>query len=70
MDFLFLTPREKQLLRRIARKLSDAEIAREIGGTTKQISDQRLRLLDKLRISSDAEVAEAAKQFAPWTKVP
>jgi DNA-binding CsgD family transcriptional regulator len=61
-----LTPRQKKLLRRMARGQSDHEIAIQIGGTEAQVATQRLRLLAKLRIYSDAEIAEAAERMARW----
>ncbi|WP_128936376.1 LuxR C-terminal-related transcriptional regulator [Bradyrhizobium zhanjiangense] len=47
-----LSPREKQLLRRLAAGKTDRQIAAKLGGTIDQISDQRKRLLKKLRITS------------------
>ncbi|WP_029081091.1 helix-turn-helix transcriptional regulator [Bradyrhizobium sp. th.b2] len=61
-----LTPREKQVLRRMALGRSDAEIARQIGGTEAQVATQRLRLLRKLKICSHAEIMEAAINLGPW----
>ena len=62
-----LTSREKQLLRRLAAAKSDGEIAAQIGGTIKQVSAQRARLLEKLKISTSAEIADAANQLANWS---
>ena len=61
-----LTRREKRLLRRLAQGLSDAAIARAIGGTVDQVQDQRTRLLSKLQITSPGEIIEAAQRLAPW----
>ena len=64
---MLLSPREKRLLRRIAAGKADKQIASTLGGTANQIAEQRARLLAKLRISSEAEIVEAAKQLAAWT---
>lgn len=61
-----LSPREKQLLRRLALGKSDAEIAMQIGGPAERIAAQRQRLLDKLQISTQDEIAEAARRLARW----
>lgn len=61
-----LTAREEQVLRRAALGRSDAEIARQIGGTEAQVATQRLRLLRKLKICSHAEITEAAINLGPW----
>ena len=61
-----LTPREEQVLRRAALGRSDADIARQIGGTEAQVATQRLRLLRKLKICSHAEIIEAAINLGPW----
>jgi DNA-binding NarL/FixJ family response regulator len=59
-----LTRREKQLLRRLARGMTDAGIANDIGGTTtKQIEAQRTRLLNRLGISTIDEIREAARSL-------
>ena len=62
---MFLSPREKQLLRRFAAGKTDEQIASKIGGTAKQVAEPRARLLAKLEIKSEAEIAQAAKRFAP-----
>jgi DNA-binding CsgD family transcriptional regulator len=59
-----LSPREKRFLRRIAAGKTDREIARRLGGTAKQVSEQRARLLDKIRVGTAAEIADAAKRLA------
>jgi DNA-binding CsgD family transcriptional regulator len=63
---IWLTPREKQLLRRFAAGKTDAEIATHFGTRAKQFAEQRKRLLEKLGIKSEVEIAEIAKQLAPW----
>jgi DNA-binding NarL/FixJ family response regulator len=66
MRNLPLSPREKLLLRRLAAGKMDAEIAVRLGGTPKQISEQRVRLLAKLGINAPAEIADAAERLARW----
>ncbi|WP_442869522.1 response regulator transcription factor [Bradyrhizobium sp. CCBAU 11386] len=61
-----LSPREKRLLRRIARGFSDRSIAAQIGGRADQVGEQRKRLLQKLQLSSRSEIAEAAARWAFW----
>jgi DNA-binding CsgD family transcriptional regulator len=64
MSNLLLSPREKLLLRRLAAGKTDAQIAVRLGGTVKQISEQRARLLGKLGIGTAAEIADAAQRLA------
>jgi len=64
MSQLTLTARERQLLRRFAAGKTDKEIALHLGGTAEQISAQRARLLSRLKISSETEIAEAARRLA------
>ncbi|WP_414645668.1 LuxR C-terminal-related transcriptional regulator [Bradyrhizobium sp. 27S5] len=66
MTTLILSPREKKLLRRMALGRRDAEIAVQIGGTEAQVSIQRLRLLRKLNIKSQAQLMDAADRLARW----
>jgi DNA-binding CsgD family transcriptional regulator len=61
-----LSPREKRILLRLARGYSDRAIAVQIGGRPEQVGEQRKRLLQKLQISSQSEIAEAAAQWASW----
>ncbi|WP_354266787.1 LuxR C-terminal-related transcriptional regulator [Bradyrhizobium sp. I1.7.5] len=51
-----LSPREKRILRRLARGYSDRAIAVQIGGRPEQVGEQRKRLLQKLQISSQSEL--------------
>ncbi|MBR0735165.1 hypothetical protein JQ636_38330 [Bradyrhizobium japonicum] len=44
MSELLLSPREKQLLRRLAAGKTDKEIAVRLGGRAEQVSAQRARL--------------------------
>jgi len=59
-----LSFRERKLLRRIAAGKTDHEIALRIGGTDKQVAEQRARLLGKLGLSTAAEIADAAERLA------
>jgi len=61
---LILSSREKQFLRRLAKGKTDEEIAVEIGGTERQIGEQRRRLTERLRIQSHAQLVAAADQLA------
>jgi DNA-binding CsgD family transcriptional regulator len=63
-----LTPREKRLLRRLAAGKTDRHIAWRLGGTIEQISEQRVRLLRKLNINSQAEIVDAAERLAKRSK--
>jgi DNA-binding CsgD family transcriptional regulator len=65
-----LTTRERKLLRRMALGQSDHAIAMDIGGTDAQIATQRLRLLRKLNIRSQAEIIAAATNLARWVPAP
>jgi DNA-binding CsgD family transcriptional regulator len=67
MDYPILSQREKRLLRRLARGYSDHTIAHQIGGRDDQVGEQRKRLLQKLQISSQSEIAEAAARWAFWS---
>ena len=62
-----LTEREKQMLRRMAKGLSDREIAADIGGRPHQVYAQRQRLLTKLQIGSRQALIEAAQRWASWS---
>ncbi|WP_414645584.1 hypothetical protein [Bradyrhizobium sp. 6(2017)] len=48
----------------------DAEIAAQIGGTEAQVSVQRLRLLRKLKIQSQAQLVDVAEKLARWPSSP
>ena len=66
---LILSPREKQLLRRLAKGKSDKQIATQIGGTEQQIAAQRQRLIDRLGIHSPTELTAATERLARIGKV-
>ena len=60
----YLSPREKQLLRRFAQGKTDETIAIEFGRTKGRISAQRLRIMKKFRLESQAELVALADQIA------
>ena len=60
---------ERKFLRLLAKGKTDEEIAVEIGGIERQISEQRRRLIERLRIRSQAQLAAAAGQPAAWPTV-
>jgi DNA-binding CsgD family transcriptional regulator len=66
MNDLPLSSREKQLLRCLAKGMSDNAIALRMGGRPDQISEQRQRLCKKIGISSQSKLVEAAARLAPW----
>jgi DNA-binding NarL/FixJ family response regulator len=66
---LILSPREKQLLRCLAKGKSDKLIEAQIGCTKQQIAAQRQRLIDRLGIHSPTELAAAAERLARIRKV-
>ncbi|QOG23635.1 hypothetical protein FOM02_13170 [Bradyrhizobium sp. SEMIA] len=61
-----LSPREKRLLRRLARGCSDQTIAAQIGGRVDQVGEQRERLLQKLQLTSRSQIVDAAARWASW----
>ena len=58
-----LSPRENQLLRRIATQKTDEKSLSSLEEQPKR-SHSRIRLLSKLQISSETEIAEAAGEMA------
>ncbi|WFU18495.1 LuxR C-terminal-related transcriptional regulator [Bradyrhizobium sp. CB3481] len=61
-----LSPREKLMLRRLAQGKTDHQIAVEIGGRQDQVRLQRERLLRRLQIKSERQLAAVALRLAPW----
>ena len=57
---------EQKFLRLLAKGKTDEEIAVKIGGAERQIGEQRRRLIERLRIRSQAQLAAAAGQLAAW----
>jgi DNA-binding CsgD family transcriptional regulator len=67
MSDVWLSPREKQLLRRLGAGRTDAEIASHFRCRAEQVSEQQARLLKKLGIISEAQIAETAARLARFT---
>lgn len=61
---VLLSPREKQLLRRFAAGKTDEELVSYFGGSIEQMSYVRARLLNKLGISAQTEISDAAERLA------
>jgi DNA-binding CsgD family transcriptional regulator len=59
-----LSPREKAMLRRLAKGWSTVDIRASIGGTLDQVQEQQSRLLRKLRINTQKELVDAATRLA------
>jgi DNA-binding CsgD family transcriptional regulator len=68
--FAILSSREKQLLRRLSQGMTDRQIAVKIGGTERQVSAQRERLLQKLHIQTAAQLVSVAARLASWPAQP
>jgi DNA-binding CsgD family transcriptional regulator len=63
-----LSPQQKKMLRRFAKGKSDEQIAREFGCRADLIAAQRQRIVEKLEIRSQEQLAAAARQFACWKR--
>ena len=63
-----LSPQQKKLLRRFAGGKTDEQIAKEFRCPADLIAAQRQMIMEKLDISSQAQLAAAARQFAYWPK--
>jgi DNA-binding CsgD family transcriptional regulator len=63
-----LSPREKRLLRRMAKGMADSAIAQSMGGNLEQVRTQRERLLRKLKVRSQADLVAMAQRLAPWRR--
>jgi DNA-binding CsgD family transcriptional regulator len=59
-----LSPREKAMLRRLAKGWTAAAIRASMGGTLDQVEEQQSRLLRKLRINTQKELVDAATRLA------
>jgi len=64
--FLYLSPREKQLLRRFARGKTDARIAGELGDKESRTVAQRARLEAKLQIKTIEQLQSVVRELAYW----
>ena len=58
-----LTPRERQVFERVARGKMNKEIARELGSTERTIKAHRRRVMEKLHVTSLAELAIMAERI-------
>jgi DNA-binding CsgD family transcriptional regulator len=65
-DIPYLSPREKQLLRRFAAGKTDAEIARELHDAESRIAAQRRRLAEKFQIETHEQLVSVAGKLAPF----
>ncbi|WP_130227749.1 LuxR C-terminal-related transcriptional regulator [Bradyrhizobium sp. Leo121] len=50
----------------MAKGMTDRAIAAQIGGTERQINEQRQRLVNKLGTQSQAQLVAAAIERVPW----
>ena len=66
-ESIYLSARDKQLLRRFAAGKTDAKIATELGDRESRIAAQRKRLGQKLQIRSDQQLSMLANELAPWS---
>ena len=63
-----LSQQQKKLLRRLAKGQTDEQIGREFAIRADLIAAQRQKIMEKLGIRSQAQVAAAADQFACWPR--
>ena len=63
-----LSPQQRKLLTRFARGKTDEQIAKEFRCPADLIAAQRQMIMEKLEISSQAQFAAAARQFAKWPR--
>ena len=65
-----LTPRERQVFERVARGKINKEIGRELGATERTIKAHRSNIMDKLHISSVAELVLIAERLGILSSSP
>jgi FixJ family two-component response regulator len=58
-----LSPRERQVFERVARGKMNKEIARELGSTERTIKAHRLHVMEKLQLTSLAELVILAERL-------
>ena len=63
-----LSPQEKKLLRRFAKGKTDGQIAEEFRCRADLITAQRQMIMEKLEITSQAQLVAAGRQFASWSR--
>jgi DNA-binding NarL/FixJ family response regulator len=61
-----LSAQQQKLLRRFAKGKTDEQIAVEFRCRADLIAAQRQRIMEKLEVRSQAQLAAAAHQFAYW----
>jgi len=66
LDVLFISPRDKLLLRRFADGKSDKQIATDLGSTEDGIAAQRRRIAIKFGIQTSEQLREVANRLASW----
>ena len=62
-----LSPRERQVFERVARGKMNKEIARELGSTERTIKAHRHRVMEKIHVTSLAELAVIAERLGIFT---
>jgi FixJ family two-component response regulator len=65
-----LTPRERQVFERVARGRMNKEIGRELGATERTIKAHRSNIMDKLQITSAAELVMIAERLGILAEQP
>jgi FixJ family two-component response regulator len=65
-----LTPRERQVFERVARGRMNKEIGRELGATERTIKAHRSNIMDKLQITSAAELVLIAERLGVLVEQP
>jgi RNA polymerase sigma factor (sigma-70 family) len=65
-----LTPRERQVFERVARGKMNKEIGRELGATERTIKAHRSNIMDKLQITSAAELVLIAERLGILAEQP
>ena len=58
-----LSPRERQVFERVVRGKMNKEIARELGSTERTIKAHRQRVMEKIHVTSLAELAMIAERI-------
>jgi FixJ family two-component response regulator len=63
--FATLTPREREVMALVVRGLPNKRIAHELGASEKTVKIHRGRVMEKMRVSSLAELVLAAQKIRP-----
>jgi DNA-binding CsgD family transcriptional regulator len=64
----YISPREKQLLRRFAAGKTDNQIARELHDVESRIAAQRQRLAEKFQIDTHEQLVTIAEKLARFPR--